>query len=173
MHKVTCYLIEATIKVTLDVPDSLFDPEAVALVVEPSTGGPRGRSGGRSVTAAIEPMTLGALIDALEAMPPEEGIEFDFGYMRPTTLDSWRGVYAYLALGYEGAGAITVADLLTNCCEAVGAYFDGWKGGSFLMSRETPIYVDNPGEYSGTMVVGVGRRYGSVVLLTSKAEVEA
>lgn len=64
MHKVTCHLIvradrtrsgairnvkvvgsrvgrpglaadEATIKVTLDVPDSLFDPEAVALVVEP------------------------------------------------------------------------------------------------------------------------------------------
>lgn len=63
MHKVSCYLIvratrrrstitgakivasratrpslaadEATIKITLDVPDELFDPEAVALVVDP------------------------------------------------------------------------------------------------------------------------------------------
>lgn len=50
-------------------------------------------------------LTLGELIAKLEAVPDEKKdktVQFDFEYAYPTTLTSWRGIYAELALGGLG-----------------------------------------------------------------------
>lgn len=121
-------------------------------------------------------MTLGELIDALDAIEPATQIEFDFGYMQPTKLDSWRGNYFELALGYETTtfphNEPTVGSLLAICRDALGKTFMGWKGGDYLSSRDSEVWVDNRGEYSETLLVGVGRRWGSAILMTEKNDVE-
>lgn len=94
-------------------------------------------------------MTLGRLIDRLTLVADQSlPVIFDFG-PKPTTLASWRGIYAELALGYDDVVASpTVAELLAECRRADGATFTGWKGGDFTMGRETAVWVANPGETS-------------------------
>jgi hypothetical protein len=121
-------------------------------------------------------MKLGELIVTLESLPPDEEVEFDFGYYEPTTLQSWRGDYSQLALGHGPSRFpqhVTVKALLDLCLAADGQIMEGWKGGGYLMRRNTAVYVDNPGEYSNTKLIAVGRQYGStVILITAKAEVD-
>jgi hypothetical protein len=102
--------------------------------------------------------TLGQLIDALKKQPKDAIVSYEFGYFAPTTLASYRGYYEDLALGYvepEYAKRPTVASLLVELEAAVGATFEGWKGGQYRMDRDTPVYVANPGECPGTGIVGV------------------
>lgn len=101
-----------------------------------------------------ETMTLGDLIDALRACRPEARVRFDLGDVVPTTLDSWRGIYAELALGYDlgdrGGVRPTVASLLRQCEAAVGDAFAGYKGGEYTMDRDTPVHVDRYGDCTDT-----------------------
>ena len=115
-------------------------------------------------------MKLGTLIKMLELYDSNAPVEFDFGYIQPTTLDSWRGVYAELALGYEcsPSSRATVGSLLDECRQAVGATFFGWKRGDYTMGEHTKVWVDNRGEYSSTMLIGVAERFGVVILVTAK-----
>ena len=71
----------------------------------------------------------------------------------PTRLNSWRGRYAELALGFCEIGdkhckSATVAKVLDDAESAIGKVYGGWKGGDFLMGKGTPIYLANPGEVS-------------------------
>jgi hypothetical protein len=45
-------------------------------------------------------ITLGQLIQKLKGLPQDAQVSFDFCNFSPTTFDSWRGVYDYIALGY-------------------------------------------------------------------------
>jgi hypothetical protein len=94
-------------------------------------------------------MTLGRLIDWLTLVADQSlPVVFDFG-PKPTTLASWRGIYAELALGYDDVvSPPTVAELLAECRRADGTTFTGWKGGDFTMGRETAVWVANRGETS-------------------------
>lgn len=112
-------------------------------------------------------MNLGMLIKQLELFDPRESVEFDLGHVAPTTLDSWRGRYEELALGYDFTHC-TVGDLLVNCRAAVNTDFQGYKGGTFRMSEKTPVCVDNPGEYTNTMLIGVTEQWSNAILLTAK-----
>lgn len=47
---------------------------------------------------------------------------------------------------------------------AVGAAFEGYKGGVFTMSRHTPVWVANYGNAGNTAVVGV-RDLGYLVII--------
>ena len=132
-------------------------------------------------------LTLGELIEKLEARgvnQKENGeyeskwISFDFGSAIPTSLDSWRGSYSELALGYalsgrEGEGDYentTVESLLKELKNSVGKTFYGWKGGDFIMDKDTPIWVANSGSSDSTGVIGVLDIGWKVILLTAYCE---
>ncbi len=113
-------------------------------------------------------MTLGQLIEAVK----EQGlfydkeqikykyVRFDFGTAIPTNFNSYRGDYAKLALGYRLTGydrksenkanPIMDNEFLEMLEDTVGETFEGWKGGEFAMELDTEIYVNNPGDSSGT-----------------------
>lgn len=99
--------------------------------------------------------TLGRLIDDLEKILTAEGcvVEFDFGGT-PRDLHSWRGSYEELAIGwshkdyYEGGQTernIKYKDFLAMLEEAVGKKYQGWKGGWYRMSKDTPVWVSKDG----------------------------
>lgn len=99
-------------------------------------------------------MTLGELIDALKRKDAAMAIAFDFVHFVPQGIDSYRGYYDQLALGY-GHGDTIVASVLQTCEDAVGKKFTGYKGGDYVMGRETPVWVANYGEAGGTAIVDV------------------
>lgn len=120
--------------------------------------------------------SLGMLIDAIEKRrrphksmndsPLEsDEVHFDFGAMVPAGLHSWRGIYAELAIGFRDANQYradgtccpipAVKDFLEELRGAVGKRFEGYKGGGFVMSRETPLWVSKYGEAHETAVVGL------------------
>ena len=103
-------------------------------------------------------MTLGEIIFVLEKCDPTHNVWYAFGSLRPDGLDSYRGVYSQLALGYAEEGdPVNVADLLKECKEAVGKTFTGYKGGDFVMDKSTPVWISNYGKASET---GIDRIVG-------------
>jgi hypothetical protein len=113
-------------------------------------------------------LTLGDLIALLERRDPTEPVVFDFCGMQPTRLESYRGYYCELALGHAPgvSNGPTVATLLPILRAALGATFTGYKGGTYRMHVGTRVWVDNPGEASGTAIVGVADDDITTVLLT-------
>lgn len=125
-------------------------------------------------------LTLGELIRAIEEAGTKDDkgedkdIRYDFGYMRPTHLDSWRGSYAELALGYKeewnDRNNPTAEDILQDCKNAIGKTFEGYKGGEFIMDKNTPIWVDNYGCASDTAVIGILDKGYRLIILTEYNE---
>ena len=111
-----------------------------------------------------QPITLGDLIDALAKRPPEDEVVFDFCGLHPTDVDSYRGYYDHLAIGYSTEyKPVKVAALLAELRAADGKVFTGYKGGDFRMDRDTPMWVANYGESGSTAVVGVAGDYQTVI----------
>lgn len=95
----------------------------------------------------MDVMLLGELVLKLENIADQtKAIRFDFDDMIPDGLDSWRGIYAELSLHYSKEPRTSVADVLSWCKEAIGKTFEGYKGGDFVMGKQTPIWVANYGE---------------------------
>jgi hypothetical protein len=129
-----------------------------------------------------EQLTLGQLIDKLERMPKMYKIErleetkeepivvhYDFAWLQPTTLHSFRGYYEQLGLGHEdsqGKPKVTVSSLLAELRLAIGKVFEDYKGGSYRMSADSPVWVENYGDGSNTAIVGVHLDGWCVVLET-------
>lgn len=53
---------------------------------------------------------------------------------------------------------------------AVGKTFMGYKGGDFVMSRQTPVWVANYGDAGHTAVIGVVDDGYQVILITALRE---
>jgi hypothetical protein len=86
----------------------------------------------------------------------EANVRFDFGSAIFTGLSSWRGSYSELATNYSFNGygdikgykkelsstfepkPLTVNKFLVMLKEAVGKTYQGWKGGDFVMGKNTP-----------------------------------
>jgi hypothetical protein len=109
----------------------------------------------------------------------EKDVCFDFGSAVPTSLDSWRGSYNELALGYKLSGydnnaehfsTITAKGLLAELKSAIGKTYTGWKGGEFTMNERTPVWVSHPGNASNTAIVGVLNEGWRLVILTAYCE---
>jgi hypothetical protein len=49
----------------------------------------------------------------------------------------------------------TVAALLKETEAATGSVYSGWKGGEYVMTETTAIWVANPGDASGLALVGI------------------
>ena len=117
--------------------------------------------------------SLGALIDALMGCEYGAKVQFDFCYLAPTALASYRGYYDHLALGWtEGSRDWpTVSDIVDRLQSAIGKEFEGWKGGEYTMDRDTPIWVANPGQTGSTGIVGIKEQGEyAVILLTTHVE---
>lgn len=115
-------------------------------------------------------ITLGQLIDGLEAASSDE-VCFDFGGLAPTSIDSYRGFYEHLALGHTKE-AYEYKDrkaLLAELHRAAESVFEGYKGGYYRMSRDTPVWVANYGESTSTAVIGV-RDTGYVTMILTGHE---
>ena len=102
-------------------------------------------------------LNLGELIRLLEAQPPTNTVTFDFCGRVPDRLDSYRGFYDQLALGWRECEMkeVHVSDLLEALYGALGNVFTGYKGGKCEMSLATPLWVANRGEADGTVIVGL------------------
>lgn len=114
-------------------------------------------------------LTLGEMILKLEPIVARQGeviekykeeakVEYDFGRLFPTTIDSWRGSYAELALDYtedDSKSEMKVSDFLQMLKDAVGKTFEGYKGGDFTMNKRTPVWVANYGKANNTAVIDI------------------
>lgn len=105
--------------------------------------------------AKVEPIAAnqkGRIDDKLE----EADVYFDFEYLYPVSLCSWRGSYSELSIEFgQGQTALTVTRFLDMLKESVGKSYCGYKGGDFVMSRQTPVWVANYGNAGNTGVIGV------------------
>ncbi len=88
------------------------------------------------------PMTLGAVIDFLEKLPPSAKAEVGFG--KP---NSWRGIYSCIAFAHDTH--TTAGEMLKYAKSAVGATYHGYKGGEYYMTKKTECYINNYGQYDG------------------------
>lgn len=103
-------------------------------------------------------MDLGDLITTLENANTKAVVELVWlkdgeKLGSPYQLDSWRGVYAHLALEYTDR-EVRVPELLAEACKAVGHTFHGYKGGDFTMDKSTPVWVSQYGEAHHWAIVG-------------------
>jgi hypothetical protein len=101
-------------------------------------------------------MTLGAFIAALDEAPSDSWILIDVLGLVPKELDSYRGYYDHLALGFSTDGHQTTAAVLADAKAAMGRCFQGYKGGDYYMNEDTPIWVASYGKSGGLRVVGIG-----------------
>jgi hypothetical protein len=140
-------------------------------------------------------MTIYALLHDLRKAKPDAIVMFDFCNCVPTTVGSWRGVYAepalgWIATGYSGNGhalavtlarelgvrematptnglAPTVNDLITELERSIdGREFTGWKGGEFRYSGNNTLHIDNSGDVTNTGLVRVQDHDWRVMLHT-------
>lgn len=84
-------------------------------------------------------LTLGEVIEKLKTMNPDLEI-------------SLKNPHSYL--GYSNCLSLepevnSVGNLLRECEKVLGAYLTGYKGGEFLMTKYTPVYVSFEGSCSG------------------------
>lgn len=131
----------------------------------------------RAKTLQTSPqLTLGELIAKCEAIyekqTEDKTVCFDFEYLYPTGIHSWRGAYNELALNFnsEDEGSITLEAFLTMLKDSLGKEFEGWKGGEFTMHKNTPIWVAKPNHSGNTGVVNVIDNNYNVILVTGYCE---
>jgi len=121
---------------------------------------------------ASNQLTLGELIDALKRCNQDASINFDFCMFVPAGLRSYRGYYEDLALGFEtgdrGYDMRKVGSLVGHLEDCMYALFEGYKGGHYRARRDTPMWVDNSGDASGTAIVGV-KDFGHWVAIQTEA----
>ena len=116
-------------------------------------------------------MTLGSLIRILETCPNKEfNVYFDFGNFSPDQVESYRGFYDQLAIGFS-EGNTKVSELLFWLKDAVGGIFTGYKGGEFLMDEDTKMWVANYGESNSTAVDSVEILTWAVIIRTRWEEI--
>jgi hypothetical protein len=120
-----------------------------------------------------EPMTLGDLRSVLALAAPDLPVSYDQFGLCWEGLDSWRGIYAYPALGWRPYDAAkrddaTAGRLLALIDRALaGEVFTGYKGGEYTFSHASPVWVDNYGKANSTALIGAAVEPWGVVLKTA------
>lgn len=106
-------------------------------------------------------MTIGEVLTALKRAKPDVYVMFGFGGVCPTTVGSWRGIYAEAAIGFTsgeyGHDGCTVEQLTNELTKAItpGVTYSGWKGGEYQYTEDTPLHVDNRGECTNTEIARI------------------
>lgn len=96
-------------------------------------------------------LKLGELIARLRLDDPAKRLRL--GFVHP---HSYRGDYSQLA--FETCPAVTVGEMLRAAESAVGATFEGWKGGDYTMDEATDCWLvaqegTSAGETIGAVLV--------------------
>lgn len=86
-------------------------------------------------------LNLGGLISRLEREDPNRVLPL--GFANP---HSYRGDYSELA--FEPVPRIRIGDMLAAARTALGATFEGYKGGDYLMTEHTSCWIARYGEDS-------------------------
>ena len=127
--------------------------------------------------ANSDQLTLGELILKLEPIvknqkdDDEATVRYDFEYLFPTSIDSWRGSYGELALNFETQGKeMKVSEFLKMLKNCIGKTFTGYKGGDFTMHKGTPIWVANYSHSGNTAIIDVVDNGYVVLLITGYRE---
>ena len=119
--------------------------------------------------------TLGSLIDTLGKCAQGHEVVFDFCGTVPRELISYRGFYDHLAVTWKprvnSDDDMTVADFLAMLKGAVGQTFEGYKGGEYVMSRETPVWVDNYGDCTRTAIIDIPANDFEVIISTTRRDI--
>ena len=121
----------------------------------------------------MQRLNLGELIDLLKTRPKKEPVRFDFGWLVPTACQSYRGYYEDLAIGFTEERVYPdpmVAVVLKDLKAAVGKTFMGYKGGAYMMTRESRVWVANYGNVSDTAITGIEDYEGTTILRTAWME---
>lgn len=116
-----------------------------------------------------QPITVGHLIDVLALVPQYAWLTIQGVSGAPFDVSSYRGYYDHLAIEYTADHRATVADFIRILRDAVGSTMEGYKGGDFTMTRQTPVWVSNWGTSSGVAVTGVALVEGDGVQITTAA----
>jgi hypothetical protein len=125
-------------------------------------------------------ITINELLTTLRTAPKQDGrVYLNFCRCVPTTVGSWRGIYAEPALGWQPAGYSgnvkeypTVASLIVELEKAIdGREYTGWKGGEYTYDGSETLHIDNSGDCTNTEIVRVEvKEWGEVVLHTATEE---
>lgn len=116
-------------------------------------------------------LTLGEITDALAELSATMRAFVMMGgeLLSPDGVDSYRGNYHDLAIEPVNTSyARTVADLLGCLIAADGQTYEGYKGGDYLMHRQTAVAVSQYSLCSQDYVTGVEVRDGAAVVVTEK-----
>lgn len=92
-------------------------------------------------------MTLGQMIASLESFGANREVG---GLFRP---HSYRGYYEDLAFE-PGVGKMLVSELLGMCHECVGRVYEGYKGGEYRMTEDTPVWISEYGT-TGVKIIAI------------------
>jgi hypothetical protein len=114
-----------------------------------------------SLTITHYHLTLGELADALDALPPNLPIPC---LCAP---HSYRGWYEHIA--FEVGTPSLARDVAALVRAQIGARHHGYKGGTYTMTRDTPVWLASRGEL-GRRVVGLTDD-GHVILEPEEPEV--
>jgi len=114
----------------------------------------------RAEAEAAGQLTLGRLIEELTKLPPDAGCSLG----RP---HSYRGYYDQLA--FENCSGRTVANALSDAKAAMGACFQGYKGGDFWMTGNTMVWNADYGR-CGQRIVGLRLVGNQVEIATAPDE---
>jgi len=103
-------------------------------------------------------ITLGEMISLLSKMPPRKKV-------RALTLPhSYRGFYEHLAFEWmptsQGASFISAKEVLSLAKKALGKTFQGYKGGEYKMTADTPVWLAMEG-CEGEMLYGLDQQTGN------------
>lgn len=109
-------------------------------------------------------MLLGDFIETLADLDPDLPVVFDNG-AHPDSFASYRGYYDQITLT-QGKSPKRVRDVLRAAQKAVGATFQGYKGGDYVMDEDTPLWASDYGD-TGLALVGVARDNGHVKIITA------
>lgn len=139
-------------------------------------------------------MTIGELKQILANIEDKSKcVKFNFCNCIPTTIDSWRGVYAEPALGWTPTGysirnfksdladlcsvyksetkqCITVQELIVELEHGTSEMYSGWKGGEYYYYDHSPLHIDNPGDCTHTEIASVEVGKHSVIIHTKKKD---
>ena len=130
----------------------------------------------KETLVSSDQLTLGELILKLEPIVEKQDkeepmVQYDFEYLFPTDIDSWRGSYEELALNFTSEGEqMKVSEFLKMLKSTVGKTFIGYKGGEFVMSKHTPVWVVNYSNSGNTAVIEVVDKGYTVLLITAYRE---
>lgn len=114
-------------------------------------------------------LTLGKLIEKLQTLPQEANVWIDATGLSVADLDSYRGHYCDLALETSKA-PMTVEALAGLAIGALGEVFQGYKGGNYRMTCDTPLWVSDYGVSSGLAVMDIELVNGDAVIRTRVIE---